>query len=67
MPTLSATVVIEDEVDTDVDHSHPSWKGYVIVRVCEGVRVPITLYIAEDKARDLAEQLTAALAVTAGS
>ena len=66
MSALSASLVIDGDVTTGT-HEHDAWEGHVIVDVREGDRTAITLYIAEDKARELVEQLTAALAVNAGA
>ena len=61
MSALSASVVIDGEVGTEMAR-HDSWDGYVIVRVMDGYQSAISLYIAEDKARELVDQLIAALA-----
>jgi uncharacterized heparinase superfamily protein len=64
MSALSASVVIGGEVGTSVDR-HDSWDGHVIITVHDGYQTPLRLYIAEDKARALIEQLTEALAAQA--
>ena len=65
MSALAVTLVIKDGTDTMV-HSPDSWPGYVTVWVTEGVTSPIQIYVTDEKARELVEQLTAALAVKVG-
>jgi len=65
MSALTATLVIDGETTTSV-MAPPSWPGFVCVWVTTADYFsPIQLYVSEDKARELVEQLTAALAVKA--
>ena len=66
MSAVSITVIVEDETTTQCD-TPASWPGYVSVWVTEEYRLAAQIYITEDKARTLVEQLTAALAVNAAA
>ena len=64
MSAVSITVIVEGETTTQCD-SPASWPGYVSLWVTEDYRLAAQMYITEDKARTLVDQLTAALAVKA--
>ena len=63
MRSVSVTVIVDGETTTQCDMPD-SWPGYVSVWVMEP-SLAAQVYITEDKARELVEQLTAALAVNA--
>jgi hypothetical protein len=63
MSALSLAIVVNGDVGTGVRRPGESWDGHVVVDITEGYSTVTSLYIAEDKARALVEQLTAALAV----
>ena len=58
---VSLSLIVDDGVGVSVRQPSEAWAGYVAVEVDEDGRSAATLYVSNDKARALVEQLTAAL------
>lgn len=65
MSGTSVTTVIDKDLSTEVHRPRASWSGYIAVQVYEpGTGFVLDVYITDDKARELVDQITAALATT---